>query len=324
MNLLTRVMSVSCCLWLAWPAVGLAQAEDKLPDFGAKQVLSLYDGAAPGSESWVYTEKLLDGASGPTLWNVVQPRLLYFPAENSVGTAMIVAPGGGFRALMMGYEGVDIAKRLNAMGVDVFVLVYRLKYDADRAGDTQMPGSDPQAGQDIRELVAADGRRAMEIVRTRADEWNVNPQRIGIIGFSAGGGPIRGAMEGEPATRPNFVAMIYTAPQLHGATQIPEGAPPLFLAVAADDPNCPAMVETFGDWQAAKLPVELHVFQMGAHGFVNKGGGADHFMDRLGEWLQVNGWLTQTIPVASSFGPLLRPDILHNVNLDRARYNSTR
>ncbi len=293
MNSLTRMLLTSYGLWLACSAVGLAQIEDQLADFGAKQVLPLYDGAAPGAESWIYTERLLDGASGPTLWNVVQPRLLYFPAEHSVGTAMIVAPGGGFRALMMGYEGVDIAKDLNARGVDAFVLVYRLIYDAERAGDAHVSGSDPQAGQDIRELAAADGRRAMEIVRTRAKDWKINPQRIGIIGFSAGGGPIRGAMESEPASRPNFVAMIYTAPQLHGATKVPEGAAPLFLAVSADDPNCSAMVETFGDWQAAKLPVELHVFQMGAHGFVNKGGGADHFMDRLGQWLQVNGWLTE-------------------------------
>lgn len=292
--MLKQLLLIGCGLLVAMLAAVMTHAAESLPDFGAAQVLPLYEGVAPGSEQWSYSEKLLDGGSGPTLWNVVQPRLLYFPAEHSVGTAMIVAPGGGFRALMMGYEGVDVAKRLNAMGVDAFVLIYRLKYEADRNGDGGSQGESPQLGQDLPALAAADGRRAMELVRTRASEWGIRPERIGIIGFSAGGGPIRGAMESSQETQPNFVAMIYTAPQLHGATELPTGAPPLFLAVSADDPNCPAMVETFVDWQEAKLPVELHVFQMGAHGFVNKGGGADHYLDRLQEWLQVNGWLTQS------------------------------
>jgi dipeptidyl aminopeptidase/acylaminoacyl peptidase len=75
----------------------------------------------------------------------------------------------------------------------------------------------------------------------------------------------------------------------------PEGAPPLFLAVAADDQavGYQASVATFMAWREANIPVELHVFQMGAHGSVHKGGGADHFMDRVKEWMQVNGWLTQ-------------------------------
>ena len=74
---------------------------------------------------------------------------------------------------------------------------------------------------------------------------------------------------------------------------IPDNAPPLFLAVASDDRNDQDSINTYLAWRKADRPVELHIFQMGAHGFVNKGGGADHFMDRLAEWMRVNGWLAQ-------------------------------
>ena len=96
--------------------------------FGQSQVIPLYDGTAPGSERWTYDEVYVEGKSGPQIRNVVRPTLLHFPADHSVGAAMIVAPGGGNRTLMMSYEGVDIAKKLNAMGVDAFVLKYRLNH----------------------------------------------------------------------------------------------------------------------------------------------------------------------------------------------------
>ncbi len=115
----------------------------------------------------------------------------------------------------------------------------------------------------------------MELIRTRAAEFNLQPDRMGMIGFSAGGGPIRAAMERPEATRPDFAAMIYTGGGRGGKVTVPPGAPPLFLAVAADDRACQGSIDTFMAWRAANVPVELHIFQMGAHGFVNKGGGAD-------------------------------------------------
>ena len=92
--------------------------------------IPLYPGVAPGSENWHYAEKSAGTPDKPQAQNIVRPVLLYYPADkaNAVGTAMIVAPGGGFRTLMMSYEGVDVAKRLNQMGVDAFVLKYRTTY----------------------------------------------------------------------------------------------------------------------------------------------------------------------------------------------------
>jgi acetyl esterase/lipase len=261
--------------------------------FGAAQEIPLYPGVAPGSEKWDYPEITLQGKSGPQVKNVVRPTLLYFPAPRPVGTAVIVAPGGGNRTLMMSYEGADIAKQLNDAGVDAFVLKYRLIQTGPGLDGKEPAKTGPQAGQNIRELSCLDGRRSVELVRSRASEFKIQPNRIGMIGFSAGGGPIRAAMEGKAESRPNFVALIYATGSGDTTVPVPVGAPPLFLAVAADDGAYESSTKTFLSWRKANIPVELHVFQMGAHGFVNKGGGADRFMDRVTEWMKVNGWLAK-------------------------------
>ena len=281
------------CLLFAAADASSAQTVVPPATFGAAQELPLYSGVAPGSEGWDYAEKTTQGKAGPQVSNVVRPTLLYYPAPRPIGTAMIVAPGGGNRTLMMSYEGVDIAKKLNEVGVDAFVLKYRLIYVGPNSDSADPAKSGPQAGQNIRELSGADGRRSVELVRTRAAEFKIQSDRVGMIGFSAGGGPIRAAMDGPAATRPNFAALIYAAGNREGTVTVPEGAPPLFLAVAADDRAYQASINTFLAWRAANIPVELHVFQMGAHGFVNKGGGADHFMERVVEWMQTNGWLSR-------------------------------
>ncbi len=270
-----------------------AQSDPTPATFGESQVISLYEGIAPGSEKWDYEEVVVQAKSGPQVKNVVQPTLLYFPAAEPVGTAMIVAPGGGNRTLMMSYEGVDIAKKLNALGIDAFVLKYRLNHTGSGADTAEPPTTGPQAGQNVRELARADGLRAVELLRSRAADFHFDADRIGMIGFSAGGGPIRGAMEGGEESRPNFVALIYATGGRDATIMLPLQAPPLFIAVSADDPAYESSLRTFSIWRDANIPVELHIFQMGAHGFVNKGGGADRFMDRLGEWMQVNGWLTR-------------------------------
>jgi dienelactone hydrolase len=284
---------VFCVVIAPSTAIGLrtAYAAEPSTTFGAKRVFPLYDGVAPGSEGWNYEETFFEGRSGPQVRNVVRPSLLYFPAANPVGTAMIVAPGGGNRMLMMSYEGIDIAKRLNESGVDAFVLKYRLKQTGKAADRAEPATFGPQVGQNVRELAAADGRRAVELIRSRADELHLQRNRIGMIGFSAGRGPVLGAMAGNSDARPDFAALIYGAGRSGETVTVPEHAPPLFLAVAADDEHCGASITTFQAWRAADVPCELHVFQMGAHGFVNKGGGADSFMDRVVEWMQANGWL---------------------------------
>ncbi len=269
----------------------VAQDAGASATFGEAKEFPLYTGVAPGSEKWNYLEDVSQGKLGPVLKNVVRPTLLYFPAPKPNGTAMIVAPGGGTKALMMSYEGVDIAKKLNEMGVDAFVLKYRLIHTGPGADTAEPAKTGPQAGQDVRELAGQDGIRAMELLRSRAQEFRIRSERIGMIGFSAGGGPIRAAMEGDASTRPNFVVLVYAAGKADRSVTVPMGAPPLLLAVAADDAEVDASVKTFTAWRTAKIPVELHIFQMGAHGFVNKGGAADYFMDRVADWMRGNGWL---------------------------------
>ena len=280
----------------------------------AKEI-ALYPGDAPGSENWTWTERAAGSPTNPTVQNVVHPVLLYYPADKakSVGTAMIVAPGGGFRNLMMSYEGVDIAKRLNDMGVDAFVLKYRLRYNDPNAPRTPtppppamangavladrppapLPTTGPQAGQDVRAMAGADGRQAIRLIRQDAAAYGVRPDRIGIIGFSAGGAVVMRAVRGAADGRPDFAAAIYAAEASGDAP--PAGAPPLFIAVAADDQSegYQRSFALFNAWQKASLPAELHIFQTGRHGFRKRGGGADNFMDRLEEWLKVNGYLTK-------------------------------
>ena len=261
--------------------------------------ISLYPGVAPGSEKWSYSESVAGTPDKPQAQNVVRPVLLYYPAEKAkaVATAMIVAPGGGFRTLMMSYEGVDVAKRLNQMGVDAFVLKYRTVYvdpnAAPVAGGRGPATTGPQAGQNLREIAGADGQQAVRLVRQHAAEFGVLSNRVGIIGYSAGGAVALSTLFGPTESRPDFAAPIYAAGA--NSNPPPAGAPPLFIAVAADDQlvGYQGSLDLFGAWRKAGLPAELHVFQIGRHGFPTKGGGADNYLDRLEEWLKLNGWLTR-------------------------------
>jgi acetyl esterase/lipase len=261
--------------------------------------IPLYPGVAPGSEKWNYPEISAGTPSRPQAQNIVRPVLLYYPADkaSAVGTAMIVAPGGGFRTLMMSYEGVDVAKRLNQMGVDAFVLKYRTTYvepNAPTAGAGRGPATTgPQAGQNVREMAGADGQQAVRLVRQHAAEFGVLPNRIGMIGYSAGGAVLLSTVYGPAEGRPDFAAPIYAAGA--NSNPPPQGAPPLFIAVAADDQavGYQGSIDLFVAWRKAGLPAELHVFQTGQHGFGKKGGGADNYLDRLEEWLKLNGWLTR-------------------------------
>lgn len=272
------------------------------------ETIRLYEAAAPGAEDWDWSERAVTTASGlPVAQDVAEPVLMYYPADPkvAVGTAMIVAPGGGFRSLMMSYEGVEPAKRLNEMGVDAFILKYRLLYTGPNATPpqakaAQSTGDGPQrytvvgtyksqAGQDLGSLAADDGRQAVRFLRERAGEWNIRPGRLGLLGFSAGGMVASETLFGPPETRPDFAAIIYGVGL---PRQVPDRAPPLFLTVAADDAiSVDAVMAVFQAYRTAGAPVELHYYQSGGHGFRNPGSGADRFMDRVEEWLRGNGLL---------------------------------
>lgn len=283
------------------------------PEPGA-EVLRIWPGAAPGSEAWTWREQATPPLS-PTdserrVRNVAVPTLTVFrPAPGAAnGTAVVIAPGGGFRFLSIDSEGYEVARWLAAHGVTSFVLRYRLQHtpesDAGFQQDVRemfarlMTSRDPEdVGRQIdasqAEPGAQDGLQAIRVVRRRAADWGIDPHRIGILGFSAGGMVADyTALHYDPESRPDFVGSIYAG--MMSPPPVPADAPPLFAAVASDDPLGlqPATVRLFDAWLAAKKPAELHVFQAGGHGFGmnRKGTTSDHFIEEFYWWLQANGW----------------------------------
>ena len=254
-------------------------------------VIPLYEGVAPGLENWDWEENTAASYRGlPIVQNVVKPVLMYYPPNpgTDVGTAMVIAPGGGLQNLMMSYEGVDIARYLNKLGVHAYVLKYRLMHQGGSLG---------QKKEDVRKLAAADGQQAVRIVRNGAEEMGIEANRIGMIGFSAGGGVTLASVLGPPDGRPDFAVPVYTAGRLKDGPpiKVTENAPPLCIFTAANDQLIPweRSMELFVAWKEAGALAEIHIFQTGQHGFVEKGGGADNFMDRVQEWMKVNGWLNK-------------------------------
>jgi acetyl esterase/lipase len=270
------------------------------------EVIPLWPGDPPGSEGWNQQEQEIFAPppiSFRSVRNVTQPTLSAFlphPSKAS-GTAAIICPGGGFHALAIDHEGIDVARWLNARGVAAFVLKYRLLATEVRDEDFERQFQENLSDRNkIREvtkqigpLAIADGQQAVKIVRQRASEWSLAPNRIGIMGFSAGGRVTAGvALEYDAQSRPNFAAPIYGA--LWEDITVPADAPPLFMALANDDElavePCLAL---YSAWRAAGHPVELHIYAQGGHGFGMRKQGlpADHWIDRFGEWLAVQGLL---------------------------------
>jgi acetyl esterase/lipase len=230
---------------------------------------------------------------------------------NASGAAVIVAPGGGFMTLSMENEGWDVARALASRGVAAFVLKYRLRQtpaDLDDfgksmaamlAGMARAPAAPRPSGDDMTASLApqiADARAAFALVRSRAAEWHVDPDRIGMVGFSAGAGLTMAAtLVGEDA-KPAFIGIIYGSLAL---VKVPADAPPMFVALAADDP-------LFGNggyglidsWRAAKRPVEFHLFEQGGHGFgmYQKQTTSTGWFDAFARWLGMHGMLNHAKP----------------------------
>ena len=277
-----------------------------MPIVDQPEVIPLWPGDPPGSEDWNQQEQEIFAPppiSFRSVRNVTQPTLTAFLPHPSTatGTAAIICPGGGFHALAIDHEGIDVARWLNARGVAAFVLKYRLL--ATEVGDEDFERQFQENLSDrnkIREvtkqigpLAIADGQQAVKIVRQRASEWSLGPNRIGIMGFSAGGRVSAGvALEYDAQSRPNFAAPIYGA--LWEDITVPADAPPLFMALANDDELAvePGLA-LYSAWRAAGHPVELHIYAQGGHGFGMRKQGlpADHWIDRFGEWLAVQGLL---------------------------------
>lgn len=225
---------------------------------------------APTGESWYHQ---YGSAFARNVREATLTPYLPDPAR-ATGAAVIVAPGGGFRTLSMENEGSEVAQRLADQGVAAFVLKYRLRqtpagmaaFQQDLAAMFAGAGarSRPPPSLDLGPQIA-DARAALALVRTRAAEWRVDPSRVGMIGFSAGAMLTLATTLSDPKTQPAFIATIYGPLD---ALKPPADAPPLFVALAADDPFFAG--RGFGlieSWTQAKRPVEFHLYEQGGHGF---------------------------------------------------------
>ncbi len=271
------------------------------------KIIRLYDGPAPGSESW----KQKEAENNDNLWktrivyNVTDPTLTVFqPATGTAnGTAVVICPGGGFQALSIDSEGFDVARWLTAKGVTCFVLKYRLVASKTTDPTKEMMASreNPQQRETsvkaVITLAQADGLKAMAYVRRHAAEFGLDPKRIGIMGFSAGG-TVTGAVAFNytPDTRPDFVAPIYLQYEwTPNKGNVPADAPPAFILAATDDQLglAPHSVKLYTDWVAAKKSAELHLYAKGGHGFGMRTQNlpSDHWIALFGDWLDTQGFL---------------------------------
>ncbi|HKV40644.1 MAG TPA: alpha/beta hydrolase [Blastocatellia bacterium] len=273
----------------------------------AQKVIRLSEGVAPGPGDWKQQEKEYFSTAWNTqvVTNVTQPALIVYAPDAAAanGTAVVVCPGGGFHALSINSEGIDVAKWLAARGVTAFVLKYRLfPTGEDGTREFMEKLAAPQRLAEVNTVVVplavSDAMAAMSYVRKHAAEFGVSPTRIGLIGFSAGGTLAAAVAFGYTAeSRPDFVAPIYAYMGAVKVTTVPQDAPPMFVAAASDDQLglTGDSLHLYSEWFAAKKPVELHIYAKGGHGFGMRKQNlpSDNWIERFGDWLRMQGLLTK-------------------------------
>jgi acetyl esterase/lipase len=231
----------------------------------------------------------------------------YLPdPDKANGTAVLVAPGGGFRWLSINNEGWKIAKALNEQGVAAFVLKYRLfptpptldglRQSMNRTFNDVTPaeeGADappppPRPRWDLSNQLE-DAETAYAMIVDRAEEWGVDPDRIGMMGFSAGAGLTMHCTLNSETMKLAFIAPIYGG---MGPVDVPAEAPPMFVAVAADDFLFNGDFGLIKSWYDAGKPVEFHLYQDGGHGFGMGYPGHPTYwwFEVFSHWLDVNGY----------------------------------
>lgn len=260
-------------------------------------VIKVWPGTAPGEKGDIGPEESkTDTAAAPTtrVSNVTNPTLLVFkpPKDQDTGAAALVCPGGGYGRLAFNKEGTEVAEWLNTIGVTGVVLKYRVPTRKDQ----------PKHLAPLQ-----DAQRAMSLVRSNSTAWGIDPQRIGVLGFSAGG-HLAAALSNnyqerayallddtdKTSCRPDFAVLIYPAYLLAGEKLAPEvnvtaGTPPTFLAHAYDDGIGPEnSIAMFLALKKAKVPAELHVYGSGGHGFGLRSSAhnASTWPARAAEWLK--------------------------------------
>lgn len=249
--------------------------------------IPLWNDGAPGSVERMNEPEKVDGTN---VSNVHNPSITpYLPAEGkSTGTAIVIAPGGGHRVLCLGHEGDSLGEWFAEHGIAAFVLRYRLCREPDSPYTLEGDAMD-------------DTRRAIRTVRANAEKWNINPDRIGIVGFSAGGElaaySAMNPQDGDPqsddpiervGSRPDFQGLIY--PGKSNTFTVKPGMPPAFIAFGFHDRDdiSKGMAEVYLQYKAADVPCEMHVYSQAQHGFGFRPGSttaAGVWPQRLCDWL---------------------------------------
>ena len=297
-----RIVFLAVCLQLSFGSL-------------AQQIIPLYPGDIPNAVP-VPDEEVVNASQNVT--NVSRPSLRIYlpPKEKATGTAVIVCPGGGYGTLVMKREGYDVAEALNKLGVAAFVLKYRLPNDKTNKDKSIAPLQDAQ--------------QAIQVIRQRAAEWNINPERIGIMGFSAGGHLAATAGThfaksyiDNPAglsLRPDFMLLVYpvisfsdslghsgSRERLLGPTpsadqlrlfsndlQVTPQTPPAILLHSGDDKVVPVgnSLVFYAALLRNGVPATLHLYPKGNHGFSLPPAKEDWF-EQCKTWLISNGWATR-------------------------------
>ena len=260
----------------------------------AQQEIPLWQAGAPGFEN-----RRNEPTQAKDWWvkNIHNPSITVYlpPPEKATGAAVVICPGGGHRELVFNAEGVEPALYLNSIGVAAFVLKYRL---AREEGSPYV----------LEKHARDDAYRAMRLVRSRSEDWQVDPKRIGMLGFSAGGEVVAWVAyapgDGDPKApdpidrlngRPDFQMLVYPGP-LGVPEVVPSNAPPAFLLVANDDACCSnPVLQLIQKYRAANASVEAHIYAQGNHAFNmgnrSKLNSIKTWPQRMSDWLSDNNIL---------------------------------
>jgi acetyl esterase/lipase len=279
-----------------------AAAPAATPAPAAPAEIRLWPGVAPGSEGKTSPEVVTNTDGTHRVSSIHKPSIIpYLPSKDATGAAVIVLPGGGHKYLAIDNEGHKVAQWFADHGIAAFVLKYRL---AREEGSTYK----------VEVHALQDAQRALRLVRSRAKTWHLDPQRIGVMGFSAGGALVNLAaarfdagkadaadpIEHE-SSRPAFQVLMYAG----GAadTEVPKDAPPAFFCAAADDKG-PAggSLSRFAKLREAGVSAELHIFANGGHGFGMKDRPlpVTAWPSRVREWLDDQGFLKTQVAAAAA------------------------